>query len=383
MQPIDHPPSGGELAVRLRQQQLVAAFGLFALREDDLQSTLQEACRVAAEGMRTSLAKVLEWLPGEQMLLMRAGVGWRPGVVGHALFGADDRSPAGHAFRTGEPVISNHLDGENRFRTPAVLAEHGVKRAINVLVEDGKQPFGVLEADATDREDFADHDTSFLQTLAATLGAVVRRHAKHAESLREKDLMMLEVHHRVKNSLQLVQNLLSLQARAAKGTEAASQLGESAARVRTIGAIHDRLYRSGAALEVEVGPYLQSLLDDMSAAMGSTLTGRSLELDVAAMTWAVADVPNLGLTVTELVTNAMKYGEGTIRVTLREQDDGRILLAVEDEGRGLPADFDPAAVHGLGMRLIRGLVRDGRVEVDRHAGHTRFLVHLTRSHAPT
>src|SRR3954463_11652848 len=154
-------PSGEELALRLRQQELVARFGRFALREDELQATLDEACRVAAEGLETGFAKVMEWLPAEDVFLVRAGVGWRSGLIGCARVGADLASPSGYAFRTGEPVTSNHLGDEDRFRTPAMLVEHGIQRAINVLIGEEEARFGVLEADCTERGAFDRHDTDF------------------------------------------------------------------------------------------------------------------------------------------------------------------------------------------------------------------------------
>ena len=86
--------------------------------------------------------------------------------------------------------------------------------------------------------------------------------------LREKDLLMQEVHHRVKNSLQMVQNLLSLQARAAGNDATAGVLNQSAARVNTIAAIYDRLYRSRSTLHVEIAPYLQGLIEDLQDALG-------------------------------------------------------------------------------------------------------------------
>ena len=70
-------PSAGYVALRLRQQELVARFGRFALREDELQATLDEACRIAAEGLETKFSRVLEWLPAEGLFLARAGIGWR------------------------------------------------------------------------------------------------------------------------------------------------------------------------------------------------------------------------------------------------------------------------------------------------------------------
>src|SRR6476659_2092052 len=166
------------LRSRLRQQRLVADFGTEALRAAGFDDLLQQAARIAAEGLGADFAKVLEYLPREDALLIRAGVGWREGVVGVIKLGADTASPAGFALKTGEPVISNHLAGEERFRTPQVMAEHGVRRAVNVIVRDeGDGPaFGVLEADTREaKESFSPDDVAFLQALANTLGLAIDR----------------------------------------------------------------------------------------------------------------------------------------------------------------------------------------------------------------
>ena len=342
--------SGEELILRLRQQELVAGFGRFALREDDLQATLDEACRLAAEGLQTRFAKVLEWLPAEGRFLARAGVGWRPGLVGSARIGSDIASPCGYAFQTGKPVISNHLEGEDRFRTPKMLAEHGIRRAVNVLIGEADARFGVLEADCTERGAFDCHDSVFLQALANTLAAAVDAHGRRTtarETAATKDLLMAEVHHRVKNSLQLVQSMLGLQARAAVATAAAAPLAESAARVRTIAALHDRLYRTNAGLEVEVSSYLEGLVEELQASMTSKREGREIRLEADPAIWAAAEVTTLGLVLTELVTNALKYGQGVVRVTFGQQPEGKARLIVEDEGPGVPSDFDPARSRGL------------------------------------
>ena len=169
------------LGLRLRQQELAAAFAGSSLDAEALQPVLDEACRVAAAGMACSLAKVLEFLPGEDCFIMRAGIGWHPGTVGHARLGSDGESPAGHAFRTGQPVLSNELGSETRFRTPALLVEHGVRRAFNVLVCLADQRFGVLEVDSPDGRAFSPQDAAFLQTLAATLAQAIARQRRLAE----------------------------------------------------------------------------------------------------------------------------------------------------------------------------------------------------------
>ena len=107
---------------------------------------LRHGARITARGLEAEYCKVLEYIPAENRLLVRAGVGWKEGVVGSATVGADLASPSGYALRTGKPVISNHLENEQRFRTPELLAEHGVRLAMNVILQGDGSPFGVLEA---------------------------------------------------------------------------------------------------------------------------------------------------------------------------------------------------------------------------------------------
>ena len=131
---IEQVGAGSLLGYRLQQQAILSDFGLFALQCRDNAALLAKAAEMAADGMQTGLCKVLEYRPEQDDLLFRAGVGWKAGVIGHATLGADEESPAGFAFRNGTPVISNHLEGEDRFRTPQIMVEHGVRRAINVLI---------------------------------------------------------------------------------------------------------------------------------------------------------------------------------------------------------------------------------------------------------
>ncbi|MGG5823507.1 sensor histidine kinase [Falsiroseomonas sp. HW251] len=365
------------LRARLRQQRLVAAFGAEALRNADFDDLLQEAARVASEGLGVELAKVLEYIPREDALLIRAGVGWRDGTVSVVKLGADTASPAGFALKTGEPVISNHLAGEARFRTPQIIAEHGVRRAVNVIVqgESDGPPFGVLEADSRDEaETFSPDDIAFLQALANTLGLAADRERDRLA----RDLLMREIHHRVKNSLQIAQTVLLLQAKAAGAEAAKEPLEEAARRILSIAAVHERLYAGPEVGRVDLRLYLSGLVEDLTASAGATEAGRSISLEVApdadGATCDADRATTIGLVATELVTNALKYGAGEVIVRL-VLSDNETKLIVEDEGAGPSADFDPRASRGLGMRLLTGLLRGGGLEVDRKeaSSRTRFV----------
>src|SRR6516165_9526867 len=136
------------LQQRIRQQEILAELGVVALQGNTFLELLNETVRLTAEGMNAEFCKVLEYLPKDNRLLVRAGVGWHEGIVGKATVGADLESPSGFALHTGKPVISNHLENEQRFRTPEVLVEHGIRRAMNVILQGDGAPYGVLEVDS-------------------------------------------------------------------------------------------------------------------------------------------------------------------------------------------------------------------------------------------
>jgi two-component sensor histidine kinase len=371
----------GELRMRVRQNELIGEFSRLALSGMPLELLLGAAARIAAEGLRTPMAKVLEHSPGEEAtMLVRAGVGWRPGVVGHARLGTDLASPAGFAFKTGDSVISNHLAGEQRFRTPELLIEHGVRRAVNVVVRGQREPFGVLEADSRDPGSFTGRDVLFMEALAGVLGLALDRGADLAQRealLRDKDLLMQEVHHRVRNSLFLVQSLLRQQVRAAALPEVRDELEQAIRRVSSIAAVHRQLYSGGSLGRIVAGEYLDSLLRDMAASSPE----RTIRLEAPPeLSWSADRATTCGLVVTELVINALKYGRGEVTVRVEKEPDETDRIVVEDEGPGPASGFDPAVSTGLGMRILRALLRGG-IALDRAVPHARFVARLAAAPA--
>jgi len=167
----------GEHEELLRQQTTLARFGELALRSDDLDEILTEACRLAEEALGTDLAKVVELQEDGQTLLVRAGVGWKPGVVGVATIKATDDTSEGLALKTGEPMISPDIATETRFTYPPFLTENGVRAVANVVIigGKGKPPFGILQVDSRKPRQFTENDTAFLRSYANLLAATVDR----------------------------------------------------------------------------------------------------------------------------------------------------------------------------------------------------------------
>ena len=388
--------SAAQLSLRLHQQELVAAFSCFALDTADFQAILDEASRVAAEGLQVRLAKVLQFLPEEKAFLVRAGVGWKPGVVGHARVGADEQSPAGYAFLTGEPVITDDLASEPRFRTPQLLLDHGVRSAINVLVTNGGR-FGVLEVDSTNRGEFGTSDVAFLQALANTLSAALRAQERedgksamlrekeallleNQRLLADKDLLVREIHHRITNSLQLVHGALTLQLRTLDDARARASVSDAAARVLAIAAVHRRLYRGGSPVAADARDYLEGLLEDLKLLLPSS-GERRLVLDVHTLMLSADDLSHLGLIVVELVTNALKHGRGKVTIAVMPEAEA-LAISVSDEGPGFPAGFDAAASAGLGLKIVTSMAGHlpGRaLVVDRSVPFARIQVRMALS----
>ena len=161
----------------LRQQTVLAKFGELALRSDDLDEILTEACRLVGEALGTDLAKIVELQEDGHTLLVRAGVGWDPGVVGKVTIQAEDDTSEGLALKTGEPMISPDIAKEIPFRYPPFLTENGVKAVTNVVIIGGQSrpPFGILQIDSREPRQFTDEDTIFLRSYANLVAAAVDR----------------------------------------------------------------------------------------------------------------------------------------------------------------------------------------------------------------
>jgi two-component sensor histidine kinase len=194
----------------------------------------------------------------------------------------------------------------------------------------------------------------------------------------DKELLMQEVHHRVKNSLQLVRGILSLQARSATHPEAKSALNDAATRILTVADVHQHLYQGLSTAQVNIQQYLADLASDLTKSMLDHSPERHVRASAPHLVWPSEKTIALGIIVTELVTNAIKYGDGPVTVSLTVDKDQSATLIVDDEGKGFSEDFRMGNGGGLGSKLIASLVRqdEGSVRIDRTVPHGRVVVTL-------
>jgi|GEM_PF-2240616 len=220
-----------------------------------------------------------------------------------------------------------------------------------------------------------------LQTVAVRAGAEMER--MDAEErikglLAEKELLLKEVHHRIKNNMSTMIGLLSLQARKMENPAAAGALIEARSRLRSMGLLYDKLYLSENLTEVSIKEYLPSLIKDIVAIFPHGESVR-IETEIDDFVLPVRVVPPLGLIVNELITNAMKYAfvdvdSGMIAVTALTRDN-RVTLAVKDNGNGVPESFDINVSGGFGLMLVSMLVEqlNGSIRIEKNGG-TAFIL---------
>jgi two-component sensor histidine kinase len=368
---------GTEVRKLLRQQAAVGRFGSFALREDDLHKVLTEAVRVCAESLGVPFAKVCRHRAAENDLLIEAGHGWQTGVIG-PIESADPSSPQGRAFVTGKPSICNDVRKEDSFELPRFYAAHGIVSTIDVVIhaKDDATPYGVVEIDNDQQHDYDQHDIDFLTGFANVLAEAVATSTRTAtlqstiaqmkvlvedkdRLLVQKNILAEELHHRVRNNLQLIYGMLSKQL-----GDTADQAGQRgikaiARRVSTMAQVYDHLLGAEMTRTIDFGSYVKSLclnLADIQAAPDGTVSltcnSEPIILDLDAVT-------ALGIVVAEVVTNSYDHafpgGKGSIIVSVRSAfpDVNTMTMTISDDGEGFRAQTESKR-HGLG--LVRRLV---------------------------
>jgi two-component sensor histidine kinase len=211
---------------------------------------------------------------------------------------------------------------------------------------------------------------------------VLSRTQELAASLREKEVLLRELFHRVKNNLQVIISLLRLQSRDINDPATLAAFTESESRIRAMALIHETLYQTQDISRLNVHDYVLKLVKNLSQVYGGT----KIIVDEASDVLLPVDqaVP-LGLIINELVSNSLKHAypdgsKGEIAISVADLDGARVQLSVGDNGIGIPAEIDPESAKTLGLMIVRSLVKDqlgGSMKVSREGG-TMFTIIFTR-----
>jgi PAS domain S-box-containing protein len=207
-----------------------------------------------------------------------------------------------------------------------------------------------------------------------------RAEEKIKASLREKEVLLKEIHHRVKNNLQIISSLLYLQATRTEHPGAISALRESRDRVRSMALVHEGLYASPNLASIDMGDYVRSLVSELRRSYGTEDSSVRLTVNVGDVSLGITEAIPCGLIINELVSNAMKHAfpkgrDGEIRIELFRGPANQVTLTVSDNGIGFPEQEDFRKSPLLGLTLINSLVEqlDGTIELDSRDG-TAFTI---------
>jgi two-component sensor histidine kinase len=205
-----------------------------------------------------------------------------------------------------------------------------------------------------------------------------RAEAALTDSLREKEVLLKEIHHRVKNNLQVISSLLSLQSQSIRNKRLLALFTESRNRIQSMALIHEQLYRTTDFSSIHFRDYVNSLVGNLCRAYDAGSRRIDVATDIRVQRLDMDKAVPLGLVLNEILSNALKYAfppgfekSCRIAVQMRESRNGRIVLIIKDNGIGLPADFSAGTSKSLGLHLVRLLVEDqlqGTLRFDTRSG---------------
>jgi signal transduction histidine kinase len=359
-----------QLRVRVRQQEVVADLGVYALAGADLQPLMDEAVRQVARTLDMDYCKVLELLPSGDALLLKAGVGWQEGLIGKGTVGTDRDSQAGYTLRSKEPVIVDDLRSETRFRGPSLLVEHGVVSGMSVIIHGADGPYGVLGTHTRQLRSFSRDDVHFIQAVANILGEAVARKRTEARVREAHDQLEKRVRERTaelqaaNEELEAFSYSVSHDLRAPlRGMDGFSQalLEDYGDRLDETGKRYlERLIAGAARMTTLIDDLLElaqlgrgqieSTVVDLSrlawAIVGELRESdpeRVVEVDIEEDLKADGDAGMLRAALENLLGNAWKFTRNEerplIEVGAQRSPDGETVYFVRDNGAGFDMNY--------------------------------------------
>jgi two-component sensor histidine kinase len=223
--------------------------------------------------------------------------------------------------------------------------------------------------------------------MASTLGNVIvriRHQDRVAASLREKEILLKEIHHRVKNNFQVIISLLNLHSKNIKNEELLRHFNDSRNRIRAMALIHEKLYQSGDFAHIDFAAYMETLTSELCSLYSSPSSPVACRLNVERINIPIDLAIPCSLIVNEILSNSLKYafpppweGSAEILLKMRVREDGSVELEISDNGIGIPEGVEVGAADAdtLGLSLIGLLVRQikATLELDRSGG-TRYTI---------
>src|SRR5699024_4714483 len=299
-----------------------------------------------------------------------------PGTISNWVFENREVYCTGH---TDEAEIQ-FLRGNEQSNCPNILCVP--------LINDRDHPVGVLQVgNENDHDRFTEEDKACMDLLGRHISTVIsslfktKRLQARAE---ESELLMTEIHHRLKNNLSTITSLIELELEQLSDQHAEDVLRKTCARIKSITGVHDTLYQTGATDNIDLVSYFQKLTDEISKLHG--IKSENMQIHSKGVPVEVTSDQTMvcGLILEELITNAYKHAfesvdEGRIRIEISERPEGKIQITVSDNGKGIGNNFIPGNDESMGCWIISALADriDATVEVSSNEG-TRYSMTFNR-----
>jgi two-component sensor histidine kinase/CHASE3 domain sensor protein len=370
--------------------QLLQQVSSSANEASGLSEAMQEALELICQHTRWAIGHGLV-LAKEEDLLISSNWHTAPDqrfqkfkqAVDDLTFSRDVGLP-GQVLASGTAIWISDLYKNTGFTRKQQAETAGLQSASAFPIVIGTEVVGVLEF-------FSEHtlepDADLLQIMTQVgtiLGRVAERQRTEtltAESLREKEVLLKEIHHRVKNNLQIISSFLRLQAGKIKGKEAAVVFQQSQDRIRAMALIHESLYGSKNISQIRFGPFVRNLVSYLLSSYGVSSSRVDTRIQIAEEPLDLDSAICCGLIITELVSNALKHAfptdsQGLILIQFEKKDESHFQLVVSDNGVGLSPDLNVETLGSLGLRIIHALVDQlgGVLESDTQHGTSLRII---------
>jgi PAS domain S-box-containing protein len=336
-------------------------------------TSIEQALEKSEERFR----RVVEAAPSAMVMINRAGRIEMVNAQAERVFGYARAELLG---QTVEMLVPERLRGQHpalrgAFFGDPRLRPMGAGRDLFALRKDGSEFPVEIGLNPIETEDGA-------MVLSSIVDISERKHREESlkTALREKDLLLSEIHHRVKNNLQVIQSLLALQAERVTDATATQLLVESQNRIKTMSLIHQMLYESRDFGGVDFGEFVGALAPELMSSYGAHPARVSLVIDSARIALPIDVAIPCGLIVNELVSNALKHAfpearRGRITIELARGEADEVMLSVSDDGVGMPEGLDIADAPTLGLQMVTLLADQlrGELAIER-ANPTRFAL---------
>jgi two-component system, sensor histidine kinase PdtaS len=371
------PPDNFELA-KLSKEEMQSLIHELQVHQIELEMQNDELCRTQLdlEATRVKYTDLYDFAPVGYFTVREKGMIEQANLTGAALLGIDRQSLIGKSLTR---FVSMEDQDTFYLHCLQVLKKNGNHTCEIKMINYDKTPFyAQLESIAVRGED---ETAAKLRTAITDITDRKMMDQQLQASLKEKEVLLQEVHHRIKNNMQVMISMIDLQCEKIEDKQICDELDKIVDRINSMVLVHDQLYKSKDFLKVDISKYINRIAQNLFVSHGVDTAKISLKIGKSDIALSLDSAISCGLIITELITNSLKYAfpknrKGEIRVEFGYLGDGQLEMRMSDDGVGMPAYFDFRDSDTLGIKIANALAEHqlgGTITLDSTNG-TKFLI---------